>query len=147
VKSQKFRATLVREGTSTYVEIPFDVPAVLGAPRAPIAGTINGTEFRSRVAVYGGKYYLGLNKDVRTRAGVEPGDNIAVEMWLDVAERTVEVPEDLSDALSDAGLSATFAELSFTHKREYVEWINEAVRADTRARRITKMMERLRSTS
>ena len=34
--------------------------------------------------------------------------------------------------------------MSFTHRREYVEWVEEAKRADTRARRIAATVERVR---
>jgi uncharacterized protein YdeI (YjbR/CyaY-like superfamily) len=34
--------------------------------------------------------------------------------------------------------------LSYSHKREYVNWIEEAKRAETRQRRIAKAVEMLR---
>ena len=34
--------------------------------------------------------------------------------------------------------------MSFTHRREYVEWIEEAKRPETRARRIAGTLERVR---
>ena len=39
---------------------------------------------------------------------------------------------------------AAFAKLSFTHQREYVEWVEEAKRPETRARRIAGTVERVR---
>ncbi|MSU58246.1 MAG: hypothetical protein EXS35_08705 [Pedosphaera sp.] len=36
---------------------------------------------------------------------------------------------------------ATFAAFSYSHKKEYVEWITEAKRAETRARRIATAMD------
>ncbi len=56
-----------------------------------------------------------------------------------------EVPPDLADALAaDAAAQAAFEALPASHRREYVQWIGEAKRAETRARRIERTLERLR---
>jgi uncharacterized protein YdeI (YjbR/CyaY-like superfamily) len=66
-------------------------------------------------------------------------------MELDTKPRTVEVPGDLAVALADdAAAKAAFGSLSFTHKREYVEWIEEAKRPETRERRIAGTVERVK---
>lgn len=52
------------------------------------------------------------------------------------------VPEDLRKALTrNARARAAFEGLSPSHRREYVEWIEEAKRAETRARRLTTAVE------
>jgi Bacteriocin-protection, YdeI or OmpD-Associated/Domain of unknown function (DUF1905) len=126
------------------VELPLDVPALSGGKRPPVRGTINGAPFRSTIAVYGGRYLLGLNREVREAAGgVAVGDTVVIEVERDDEERTVEVPDDLRAAL-DADLLAFFDSLSFTHRREYVEWLEEAKREETRRRRVEKAVELLR---
>ena len=56
-------------------------------------------------------------------------------MELDTEPRKVELPADMRAALADAPeAKAAFAKLSFTHQREYVEWVEEAKRPDTSAR-------------
>ena len=131
-------------GGGHVVELPLNVPALFGAKRPPVRGTINGTPFRSTIAVYGGRYLLGLNREVRDAAGgVGAGDTVVIELERDDEERTVEVPDDLRAAL-DADLLAFFDSLSFTHRREYVEWIEEAKREETRRRRVEKAVELLR---
>jgi hypothetical protein len=42
-------------GGGRWIEIPFDARAEFGEARAPVAGTVNGVEFRGRLSVYGGK--------------------------------------------------------------------------------------------
>jgi Bacteriocin-protection, YdeI or OmpD-Associated/Domain of unknown function (DUF1905) len=126
------------------VELPLDVPALFGGKRPPVRGTVNGAPFRSTIAVYGGRYLLGLNREVREAAGgVGPGDTVVVELERDDEERTVEVPEDLRAAL-DADLLAFFESLSYTHRREYVDRIEEAKREETRRRRVAKAAVLLR---
>jgi hypothetical protein len=120
------------------------VAAVFGAKRPPVRGTVNGAPFRSTVAVYGGRFLLGLNRELRAAAGgVGPGDNVTVELERDDEERTVELPADLRVAL-DADRLAFFESLSYTHRREYVRWIEEAKREETRRRRVARAVELLR---
>jgi uncharacterized protein YdeI (YjbR/CyaY-like superfamily) len=54
------------------------------------------------------------------------------------------VPDDLADALrANPEAAAVFARLPPSHRREYLGWIDEARRPDTRARRIAGTVERL----
>jgi uncharacterized protein YdeI (YjbR/CyaY-like superfamily) len=58
------------------------------------------------------------------------------------------VPHDLQVALHDEPeAAAAFAALPCSHQNEYVDWILEARRAETRARRIEQTVERLRAKS
>jgi uncharacterized protein YdeI (YjbR/CyaY-like superfamily) len=73
------------------------------------------------------------------------GDPVTVTVERDTAERTVEVPADFAAALDDAGLREAFDTLSYSHRREHVNAINEAKKAETRERRIAKAVEMLRT--
>jgi hypothetical protein len=139
----RFTATLEARGAGRLVEVPLDIRALFGRARAPVKATVNGHPFRSTIAVYGGTYYLGLNREVRNAAGVEVGDVLTIDLERDEDERTVDVPDDLVAAL-DPATRSTFDRLSFTHRREYVRWIEEAKREETRARRVAKAVEMLR---
>lgn len=58
--------------------------------------------------------------------------------------REMPVPHDLQIELNDhPAAAAAFEALPFSHKREYVDWILEARRPETRARRIEQTLERL----
>jgi uncharacterized protein YdeI (YjbR/CyaY-like superfamily) len=57
----------------------------------------------------------------------------------------VAVPADLTAALTrDAKAKAAFAAFSPSHRREYTEWITEAKRPETRAKRLATTIEWLR---
>jgi uncharacterized protein YdeI (YjbR/CyaY-like superfamily) len=86
-----------------------------------------------------------LRKDVRQEIGKGPGDRVNVIVTLDTAQRTVEVPGDLTEALERASARSRFDELSFSHRREYVQRIDEAKREETRLRRIEKAVELIAS--
>ena len=144
---ERFDTTLQVEGrTATFFEVPLDVPAIFGRARPPVRVTIGAHTYRSTIAVYGGRYFLPLNRQNREAAGVAVGERITVELEADLEERTVEVPDDLRAALDgDDQARSAFESLSYTHRREYADWIVEAKRDETRRRRIAKTLERVRS--
>ena len=64
--------------------------------------------------------------------------------WVDPVAKTVKLPEDLAVALrKNKKGAATFESLSFTNKKEYIEWIVTAKRDETRVERIKGTIERL----
>jgi bifunctional DNA-binding transcriptional regulator/antitoxin component of YhaV-PrlF toxin-antitoxin module len=144
--THRFVATLQPSGSGGgfLAEIPLDVPALFGGRRVPVRGSVNGTPFRTTIAVYGGRYYLGFRKEIRDAAGIAAGDELTIELERDEEPRTVEVPADLAAVLGSEE-RAFFDALAFTHRREYVEWIEDAKREQTRQSRIAKAVELLRS--
>ena len=53
------------------------------------------------------------------------------------------MPADLEAAFDDEARAA-FERMSYTHRKEYADWIEEARRPETRARRIAKAVEMIR---
>lgn len=143
---ERFEAVLQVEGrTGTYVEVPLDVPAVFGRHRPPVRGTVNGFPFRSTVAKYGDRYLLVVNRAVREGARASAGETVVIELERDDELRTVDVPDDLAAALAgDPAAKETFERFSYSHRKEYVDWIAEAKREETRRRRVEKAIGMLR---
>lgn len=57
----------------------------------------------------------------------------------------MELPAELAAALGDApDAAALFEALPPSHQREYVQWISEAKKPETRHRRAAKTLEMLR---
>jgi hypothetical protein len=137
--THRFETVLAAEDGGVFFEVPLDVPAALGRARAPVRGTINGQPFRSTVAVYGGRYYLPVNRALREAVGVAAGDAGVIELEAD------DPPPDLAGALAaDPEARAAFDGLSFTHQREYAQWVAEAKRQATRRRRVEQAVQMLR---
>jgi bacteriocin resistance YdeI/OmpD-like protein/uncharacterized protein DUF1905 len=145
--TKSFTVELERAGkTSARFPVPFDLKGAFGRARPPVRVTIRGHTWRTTPGVYGGVGYIGLNRGVRAAAGVDAGDRVRVTMELDTEPRTIEPPEDLRAALEAApGALVRFAGLSFTHRREYVEWVEGAKRTETRAKRIAETVRRVRA--
>lgn len=56
------------------------------------------------------------------------------------------VPKDFIEAMSTIeGLTELYYKQSYTHRKEYVNWINEAKKLETRNRRIVKAIEMLQN--
>ena len=73
-------------------------------------------------------------KEIREKIGKSFGDEVTVELEEDLELRQVEVPADLQKALeAEPAAQAFFNRLSFTHQREYVQWITKR-NASKRAR-------------
>ena len=135
---------MVEGKTATYLEVPANVVEKLGPKkRPPVLVTVGAHTFRTTVAVYGNQFFVPLNRENRTKAGVSAGESVRVAIAADNAPRVVDVPADLAKALRAARLRPAFDKLSYSHQREYVQWIEDAKRADTRARRIAKTVEQL----
>ena len=145
MSAQRFVATLEQHGSGTVVVDPYDLKEAFGSGRPPVRATVNGYTFRTTLFTMGGRALLGLNREVREAATVEPGQEVSVELERDDEPRTLEVPSDLAAALdADPVVRETFDGLSYTHRKEYVRWIEEAKRTETRARRVEKSVEMLR---
>ena len=64
--------------------------------------------------------------------------------WIDPIARRVTAPPALIKAFkTHPQARARFEKMSYTHQREYVEWIVDAVKEETRQKRLEKMMELL----
>jgi hypothetical protein len=144
----RFRAPVELGGkTATGIAVPEDVVTALGSGnRPPVTVTIGGHSYRTTVARMGGRFLIPLSAQNRTAAGVAAGDQVEVDIELDSGPREVAVPGDLTAALAqDDAARANFGQLSFTHRKEWVRWIEEAKKPETRATRLTKTVESLRA--
>jgi hypothetical protein len=142
-----FTTVLERRGPAAAVVLTDEQVAQVGEGKKafPVRATINDHTWAGRVARMGGELLLGLNREVRTAAGVEAGDEIEVTIALDEAPREVEVPPALASALaSDLEAEARFAALAFTHRKEFARWIAEAKKDETRERRVQQALQMLR---
>ncbi len=145
----EFDATLVRPdgvGTWTYMDIPLEVTQELGAKgQIKVIGSINGHPFRTSARPHGdGSHYVVVNRSIRDAIQSTRGDVVHVVMERDTAPRTVDVPDDFAEAMeSNQQLAKSFESLSYSHKKEFVDWIESAKKVVTRERRITKSLDML----
>jgi hypothetical protein len=130
--------------SATFIAIPEKVMKTFGGRRrVPVTITIATHTYRTTVCDMGLGPMVPVSARNRNAAGIALGDRIEVTIETDLQERTVDVPRDLVDAMN-AAHRAAFEKMSFTHRREYVDWVEGAKKPETRARRIEKVVEVLR---
>src|SRR5262245_5580316 len=135
MKKYKFKAKIQEgEGGGAFIFFPFDVQKEFGTKgKIPIDITFDGVPDKSSLIRYGYPQHLaGVPKAIREQIGKQPGDHVEVVVLKDETPRTVEIPEDFRKRLEKDKLLAFFEELSNSHRKEYIRWITEAKKEETR---------------
>ena len=145
----RFRTTIEQArgpGAAVALVPPEFVSALGGFKQKRAFGWLNGDQFMTATFPYKGTgLYVGVPKAARVAAGVDYGDEVELEIMLDEAPRTVQVPPELAAACeAEPELAARFEKLSFSRKRELADPISEAKKPETRAARVDKALARLR---
>lgn len=129
------------------MEVPFDVEKEFGSKRPKVKAMIEGAPYRGILTRMGTDYHmLIVLKGIREQIGKTFGDEVTITVEPDTEPRVIEVPAELGKAFkTEKEAKAFFEKLSYTHRREYVMWINEAKREETRQNRIAKTIEMLKN--
>jgi Domain of unknown function (DUF1905)/Bacteriocin-protection, YdeI or OmpD-Associated len=132
-------------GGGAYVRLPEDAASVFGTrARFPIRATFNDIPYAGSTMPMGdGTFGVGILKSIRSAAGVDVGDTVAVVVERHTAERVVDEPAELAEALAESPGAARFEVLSFTHRRDHARYVAEAKKAETRRQRAARTVERL----
>ncbi len=140
----RFETTLLQMGNNTGIEVPPEVLEALGGGKRPaVTVDVNGYTYTSTVGAMGGRSLIPFSADKRKATGLAGGDAITVELALDTAPRTVEVPDDLATALAEAGRRDAFDALSPSARKAHVTNVESAKAADTRSRRVETIVSKL----
>jgi hypothetical protein len=145
----RFDGRLESDQGACFIRVPPEVLTALGQrKRAPVKVTIKAYTYRTTIAVYGGRSYIGVRREVREAAGVEAGEPLTVGLEYDAELRTVDLPEPLRARLeADPKAAAAFEKLSHTRRKEFVDWVTGAKQPETQRRRITQAMAMLRGSA
>jgi hypothetical protein len=145
----QFTGKLTAEGPNgawVFMEVPKEASEKLGSRgRVSVVGSINGFAIRTSALPTGrGTHQLAVNKAVQAGAKAKPGERVKVVLELDTKERVVKVPADVTKAISaKPPVKALWATLTPRCREEWVQWIEEAKKPETRSRRIDVTVERL----
>jgi Bacteriocin-protection, YdeI or OmpD-Associated/Domain of unknown function (DUF1905) len=146
LRDVKFRTTVILgRKTATGLPVPDRVVAALGGGKRPkVRVTVAGHSYRTTVTPMTGEFFIPLSAENREAAGVVAGDEVDVAIELDSEPRDVHVPADFAVALDrDDVARSAFGRLSYTHRKEWVRWIEDAKREQTRSVRIHKAVAAL----
>jgi hypothetical protein len=128
---------------ATGLPVPDAAVAALGSSRKPaVTVTIGEYSYRSTIASRYGGYILPLSSAHRDATGLSAGDDVTVTLELDESPREIEVPADLDMALSERARTA-FDALSASRRGAFVQQVESAKAAETRARRVANIAAQL----
>jgi TfoX/Sxy family transcriptional regulator of competence genes len=132
---------------ATYIEFPYDVKTHFGKRgHISVKAWFDGVFYRGSMVAMAknAPHILLLRSDVRDAIGKKAGEQVQVAVEHDTEERTVEVPSDMQAILgAHPDVEARFLKMSYTHRKEYVEWITSAKKPETRENRLQKLIEKL----
>ena len=84
IEPEIFEAVVQKEGSFTFVALPFLPREVWGAkPRYHVTGTINDIPVRGTLGALGQAYFLRLATKWLRESGLEPGANVIVNLSIE----------------------------------------------------------------
>jgi hypothetical protein len=89
----------------------------------------------------GGRHWLPLNARIRGELGIELGDPVRVLLLVPEKPPTLPLPADLALALREGDLRESFSALPVGKQNHIILWIEEAVRPETRKKRVAQAIE------
>jgi hypothetical protein len=145
--ARRFKATVEpqpRGGRA--IRQPFDPSAEWGAKeRHDVTGTVNGQRIRGPLTARDGGYLLELRPSWCRDERVVPGAEVVVELAPE-GPRLESLADDFAAALSaEPQALRFFGSLATFYRKNFVRWVEEAKRPETRARRIAETVATLKA--
>ncbi|OVE54733.1 YdeI/OmpD-associated family protein [Chryseobacterium mucoviscidosis] len=145
--SVQFKAVIKQNGEmdAAFVEFPFFTQEVFGKKgQIKIKAVFDDkVEYRGSLAKMKSEcHILGLTQEIRKQLGKSFGDEVSVSLTEDKEERIVEIAEDIVLLFNEnPDAKVLFDKMSYTHRKEYIRWIEEAKKPETRENRKLKMIQ------
>jgi Bacteriocin-protection, YdeI or OmpD-Associated/Domain of unknown function (DUF1905) len=126
--------------------IPSDFLGVRG--RVWLRGTLEGHPFWVAAQPMGdGNHWVTVNREMRAEMGLVGDEEVEAVFVQADGPPELAVPNDLRRALeSHEEARALFQRMSHNHRKEYIRWVAEAKRPETRARRAKQAIDRIIAT-
>ncbi|MCE4065129.1 YdeI/OmpD-associated family protein [Chryseobacterium gleum] len=146
-KPIEFTAIIQQNGemNAAFVEFPFSTEEQFNKKGQVKVKVLfdNKVEYRGSLAkMKSDCHILGLTQEIRKQLGKTFGDEVSVALMEDKEERVVEIADDIASVFNENPEAKTlFDKMSYTHKKEYIRWIEEARKPETRENRKVKMVQ------
>ena len=143
----QFTAIIQQNGemNASFVEFPFSTVELFDKKgQVKIKALFDDkVEYRgSLVKMKSDCHILGLTQEIRKQLNKTFGDSVSVSLMEDKEERTVEIADDISLIFNEnEEAKILFDKMSYTHRKEYIRWIEEAKKPETRENRKIKMIQ------
>lgn len=128
-----------------YVEFPYSCETEFGIKgRVPVVCNYEGNEYLgSLVKMNTSCHIIGISKEIRKKIGKDIGSFVKVELYKDDSERVVEINPDLKSELIANDLFSVYENMSYSMKKEYNDYLNDAKKPETKVKRIIKIIDAL----
>lgn len=147
MKPIEFTAVIQKNGemNAAFVEFPFSTEKLFNKKgQVKIRALFDQkVEYRGSLAkMKSDCHILGLTQEVRKQLGKRFGDEVFVSLIEDNEEREVEIADDIASVFNEnPDAKSLFDKMSYTHRKEYIRWIEEAKKPETREKRKVRMIE------
>jgi hypothetical protein len=145
-KARLWRPAEPKGARWTFLVLPAPASAKLPARGlCSVQGTINGAVFRATLEPDGkGSHWLKVGRALREKAGASVGDTVDLAFAPVAREPEPRLPADLRQALAgQPAACAVWKDITPVARRDWIQWIVSARRAETRARRIANACDML----
>lgn len=146
-KPIQFTAIIQQNGTmnAAFVEFPFSTEELFHKKGLVKIKAVfdDKVEYRGSLAkMKSDCHILGLTQEIRKQLGKTFGDEVSVSLTEDKEERVVAIADDITIVFNEnPEAKALFDKMSYTHRKEYIRWIEEAKKTETRENRKIKMIQ------
>ena len=146
-KQFTFNAVLERwaSGMEYYaISIPHEITVALKTNAAvPVVAQVNNSEtfMASLFPIGGGRHYLRIKNKICKANNIKEKETIKVKIKVRNREEEIAIPRDLQKALKEAGAVKEFMAFPIGKKSYLLRRINEAVKAETREKRILDLVK------
>jgi hypothetical protein len=142
-RAKSFSAPLEKMGGWFIVKVPAAISRAIGKRgHVPVVAHVNGVELRRSLLPTGnGRHCLALNASVRKRARAVVGERVKITVAVDTTPPEAAIPGDLAFVLREEDALVAFRGLTRSHRNHIIEWIDQAVMAETREKRIARAVE------
>ena len=140
-KQYRFVATLYKLGINRCVDVPEEISRALGGRGyIPVVVTAQGLVTRTTLVPAGNRQHrLFLDGKIRKKLGIDAGDFVGIALRVDKKSHEIAVPEDVAAALRKTpGAQSAFKAITPALRREFLRWVLNAKRPETRAKRIDR---------
>lgn len=145
-KAIEFSGIIRQNGNmnAAFVEFPFLVNELFGKNGQVRVKVVFDEKVEYRGSLAKMKFdchILGITQEIRKQLGKTFGDEVSVSLIEDKEERIVELADDIILLFNENHKAKElFNKMSYTHKKEYIRWIEGAKKQETRENRKSKMI-------
>jgi hypothetical protein len=140
-KSHGFAATLYKLGINRCVDVPEEISNALGGKGyIPVFASVQGLIARTTLIPAGnGQHRLFVDGKVRKKLGIDTGNLVRIVLRRDKKPAEIAVPAEVAAALRKIPKAQqAFQTITPALRREFLRWVLNAKRPETRAKRIAR---------